>query len=78
LKLCLPENAKMQHIARKFGNRVIFEDGDVEVRIATEGADALSLFAELAGRQRVRDVRSLLAERAGTGTDTSRPQLARH
>lgn len=45
--LCLPENAKMQHIARKFGDRVSFEDGDVEVRIATEAADALSLFAEL-------------------------------
>jgi len=45
--LCLPENAKMQHIARKFGDRVSFEDGDVEVRIATEGADAQSIFAEL-------------------------------
>ncbi len=45
--LCLPENAKMQHIARKFGDRVSFEDGDVEVRIETPHADAQSLFAEL-------------------------------
>jgi GNAT superfamily N-acetyltransferase len=45
--LCLPENAKMQHIARKFGDRVSFDEDDVEVRIATEGADAQSIFAEL-------------------------------
>jgi hypothetical protein len=37
----------MQHIARKFGDRVNFEDGDVEVRITTQQAGAKSIFAEL-------------------------------
>jgi GNAT superfamily N-acetyltransferase len=46
--LCLPENRKMQHIARKFGDRVTFEDGDVEVRIANPEPDAFSWFAETA------------------------------
>ncbi|MGF1592976.1 MAG: GNAT family N-acetyltransferase [Kiloniellaceae bacterium] len=46
--LCLPENRKMQHIARKFGDRVSFEDGDVEVRIATPEPDPLTWFAEMA------------------------------
>jgi GNAT superfamily N-acetyltransferase len=55
--LCLPENAKMQHIARKFGDRVSFEDGDVEVRIATEAADAFSVFAEL-----LDDTESMMSE----------------
>jgi GNAT superfamily N-acetyltransferase len=61
--LCLPENAKMQHIARKFGDRVSFEDGDVEVRIATEAADALSFFAEL-----LDDSESMMSEACWQGT----------
>jgi len=55
--LCLPENAKMQHIARKFGDRTTFEDGDVEVRITAPDADAQSIFAEL-----LDDTESLMSE----------------
>lgn len=55
--LCLPENTKMQHIARKFGDRTSFEDGDVEVRIAALQADAQSVFAEL-----LDDTESLMSE----------------
>lgn len=44
--LCLPGNAKMQRIARKFSDRVRFADGDVEVHIRSPQPDALSVFAE--------------------------------
>ncbi len=47
--LCLPENAKMQRIARKFADRISFQDGDVEVRIAAPQPDPLSYFAEIFG-----------------------------
>ena len=44
--LCLPGNPKMQHLARKFSDRIRFEDGDVEVHIRSPQSDALSVFAE--------------------------------
>lgn len=44
--LCLPGNPKMQHLARKFSDRIRFEDGDVEVHIRSPQPDALSVFAE--------------------------------
>jgi RimJ/RimL family protein N-acetyltransferase len=44
--LCLPDNPKMQHVARKFSDRIRFEDGAVEVRIRSRQPDALSVFAE--------------------------------
>jgi GNAT superfamily N-acetyltransferase len=47
--LCLPDNPKMQHLARKFGDRIRFEDGDVEVHIRSPQPDALSFFAEIFG-----------------------------
>ena len=47
--LCLPENVKMQHIARKFGDRMSFQDGDVELRVRSPQPDALSFFAEAFG-----------------------------
>ncbi|GAB4370281.1 MAG: hypothetical protein Kow00114_30520 [Kiloniellaceae bacterium] len=47
--LCLPENVKMQHVARKFADRIAFQDGDVEVQIVAPQPDPLSLFAELFG-----------------------------
>ena len=45
--LCLPENVKMQHIARKFGKQMSFRDGDVELRIITPAPDALSCYTEM-------------------------------
>ncbi|MGF1628312.1 MAG: GNAT family N-acetyltransferase [Kiloniellaceae bacterium] len=45
--LCLPENVKMQHIARKFGDRMSFQDGDVELRITATAPEALSYFTEM-------------------------------
>lgn len=45
--LCLPGNPKMQCLARKFSDRIRFEDGDVEVHIRSPQPDALSVFAEL-------------------------------
>ncbi|MGD1878228.1 MAG: GNAT family N-acetyltransferase [Kiloniellaceae bacterium] len=47
--LCLPENRKMQHVARKFADKVSFQDGDVEVRIVSPQPDPLSVFAEVFG-----------------------------
>jgi len=47
--LCLPENVKMQHVARKFADRMTFQDGDVEVRIVAPQPDPLSVFAEFFG-----------------------------
>ncbi|WP_340118127.1 GNAT family N-acetyltransferase [Pelagibius sp. 7325] len=47
--LCLPENVKMQHVARKFADRLTFQDGDVEVRIVAPQPDPLSVFAEFFG-----------------------------
>ena len=47
--LCLLENVKMQHVARKFADRIAFQDGDVEVQIVAPQPDPLSLFAELFG-----------------------------
>jgi len=47
--LCLPENVKMQHVARKFADRISFQDGDVEVQIVAPQPDPLSVFAELFG-----------------------------
>jgi GNAT superfamily N-acetyltransferase len=47
--LCLPENVKMQHVARKFADRMTFQDGDVEVRIVAPQPDPLSYFAEIFG-----------------------------
>lgn len=44
--LCLPGNPKMQRLARKFSDRIRFEDGDVEVHIKSPQPDALSFFAE--------------------------------
>jgi len=44
--LCLPDNPKMQHLARKFSDRIRFADGEVEVRIRSPQPDALSVFAE--------------------------------
>ncbi|WP_193371274.1 GNAT family N-acetyltransferase [Pelagibius marinus] len=47
--LCLPENARMQHVARKYAEQVRFEDGDVEIHIASPQPDPLSVFAEIFG-----------------------------
>lgn len=47
--LCLPENVKMQHVARKFADRMTFQDGDVEVQIVAPQSDPLSVFAEFFG-----------------------------
>ena len=47
--LCLPENVKMQRVARKFADRMTFQDGDVEVRIVAPQPDPLSYFAEIFG-----------------------------
>ena len=47
--LCLPDNPKMQRLARKFSDRISFQDGDVEVRIRTPQPDPLSFFAEVFG-----------------------------
>ncbi|MEO3429865.1 GNAT family N-acetyltransferase [Pelagibius sp. CAU 1746] len=47
--ICLPENARMQHVARKYAERVRFEDGDVEIHIAGRQPDPLSYFAEIFG-----------------------------
>ncbi|HMA16442.1 MAG TPA: GNAT family N-acetyltransferase, partial [Kiloniellaceae bacterium] len=43
---CLPGNPRMQCLARKFSDRIRFEDGDVEVHIKSPQPDALSVFAE--------------------------------
>lgn len=45
--LCLPDNPKMQQLARKFSDRIRFADGAVEVRIRSPQPDALSFFAEM-------------------------------
>jgi len=47
--ICLPENARMQHVARKYAEQVRFEDGDVEIHIASPQPDPLSFFAEMFG-----------------------------
>jgi GNAT superfamily N-acetyltransferase len=47
--LCLPDNPKMHHVARKFSDRLSFQGGDVEVRIKSAQPDALSFFAEAFG-----------------------------
>ena len=47
--LCLPENQKMQRVARKFADHVAFKDGDVEVHIVAPQPDPLSYFAESFG-----------------------------
>lgn len=47
--ICLPENARMQHVARKFAEQVRFEDGDVEIHITSPQPDPLSYFAEMFG-----------------------------
>lgn len=47
--LCLPGNPKMQHLARKFSDRIRMADGEVEVQIRSPQPDPLSCFAELLG-----------------------------
>ena len=47
--LCLPENARMQHVARKFAEQIRFQDGDVEIHIKSPQPDPLSVFAEFFG-----------------------------
>lgn len=47
--LCLPENRRMQQLARKFAEEISFQDGDVEVRVKSPQPDPLSFFAELFG-----------------------------
>ncbi len=47
--LCLPENMRMQHIARKLGDLIRFHDGDVEARIKNPHPDLLSLLTEVFG-----------------------------
>jgi GNAT superfamily N-acetyltransferase len=47
--LCLPENLKMRHIARKFGDQIDVQDGDVEVRIKSPLPDPLSFLTEMQG-----------------------------
>lgn len=47
--ICLPENARMQHVARKYAEQVRVEDGDVEIHIASPQPDPLSYFAEIFG-----------------------------
>ena len=47
--ICLPENGRMQHVARKFAEQVRFQDGDVEIHIKAPQPDPLSYFAEIFG-----------------------------
>ena len=47
--ICLPENARMQRIARKFAEQIRFQDGDVEIHITAPQPDPLSVFSELFG-----------------------------
>ena len=44
---CLPENLKMQHVARKFGDHLHFQEGDVEATITSPDPDAISLCSEI-------------------------------
>jgi GNAT superfamily N-acetyltransferase len=44
---CLPENLKMQHVARKFGDHLRFQEGDVEATITSPGPDAISFCSEI-------------------------------
>lgn len=47
--VCLPENQRMQHVARKFAEQLRFQDGDVTVHIRSPQPDPLSYFAEMFG-----------------------------
>lgn len=47
--LCLPENQRMQRVARKFAEQVRFQDGDVEIYIKSPQPDPLSYFTEIFG-----------------------------
>jgi RimJ/RimL family protein N-acetyltransferase len=44
--ICLRENARMQHIARKVGATVVLAGVEVEGRVALPSADAVSLWQE--------------------------------
>jgi GNAT superfamily N-acetyltransferase len=47
--ICLPDNARMQRVARKFADQMRCEDGEVEIHIGSPQPDPLSVFAEIFG-----------------------------